>query len=119
MCIQSCKGGDTLALDVINQIVDIEKEGDDLVLKAESYASDIRKTADENAKKIVDGANLKAQTIHNEIIQNYEAEADKIANGIFEDNKTKTEKLKNLAESRKDDAVKMIIGRIVSGNGNS
>lgn len=108
-----------MALDIINQIVDIEKEGDDLVLKAESYASDIQKTAVENAKKIVDDANLKAQKINSDIIKNYEDEADRETSKIFDENKTKIERLKNLADSKKDDAVKMIIGRIVSGNGNS
>lgn len=108
-----------MALDVINQIVNIEKEGDDLVLKAENYASDVKKTANVNAKKITEDANIKTQKIHSDIIKSYENEADKEVKKIFDENKDKIEKLKKLSASRKDDAVNMIIGRIVSGNGNS
>jgi vacuolar-type H+-ATPase subunit H len=66
------KGGDNLAFEVVKQISDIEREGEELVKKAGLKALEIQKSSREEADKIIEKAGFDANEYYKEVLSKYE-----------------------------------------------
>lgn len=107
-----------MALDVVKQLIDIEREGEDLVKKANALAIEVQKTAKEQAEQIIQEAKKKSEEYYASTLQRYEEEAKVESMPIVENNKKEIERLKNIPEDLLARSVNMVIERIVNSHGN-
>ena len=113
------KGGDTLALEVINSLKEAEKKADLTISEAEAKKKEIIKAAEQKANeeysRIISEANLEAKNIIDAAV----LEAQKEAMPIAERGKNEEEAILNLPNDKFSKAVNLVIERIVNTNGNS
>lgn len=108
-----------MAFDVVKQITDIEKEGEDLVKKAQNLALDIQKSAKEEAENIVNRAKQEADEYYKSVISKYENEAQTAAKPVLEESDRARKNLSSIPDEILNKAVNMVIERIVNSHGNS
>lgn len=113
------KGGDTLALDVVKQIIDTEKEGEELLKKAQLTALDIQRAAREEAEAIIDKARLDSEEYYKGVILKYESEAKEASKPMLAESLAARNKLNVIPAELHNRAVNMVIERIVNSHGNS
>jgi V/A-type H+-transporting ATPase subunit G/H len=108
-----------LAYDVVKKITDTEKEGEEIVKKAQTEASEILKNSKIEAESIIDSAKQKADEYYKSIISKYELEAREASKPIIEKSQSSRTKLTNVPAELMNSAVNMVIERIVNSHGNS
>jgi vacuolar-type H+-ATPase subunit H len=108
-----------LAFDVVTQIIQIEKEGEQLIKSAQLQAAEILKEAHKEADAIEQKAKEEAAEYYNKVIANYEAEANELSNPILESSKVMSKNLKEIPAERLGKASNMVIERIVNSHGDS
>lgn len=108
-----------MALEAINEIKEAEK-------KAEMIISE----AKQNAKEIVSGATKEADIKYDEIISEAKAKANNLLNAALEEGNSNTEPIlkigekeieaiRNMSQDLKDNAINIVVERIVKIHGNS
>jgi vacuolar-type H+-ATPase subunit H len=108
-----------LALEVVRQIIDTEKEGEELIKKAQSAALDIQRAAREEAESIISKARLDGEEYYKNTILKFEAEAKEASKPMFSQSFEARKKLSKIPAELYDKAVNMVIERIVYSHGNS
>jgi V/A-type H+-transporting ATPase subunit G/H len=113
------KGGDILALDVINSLIEAETKADLIISEAEAKKKDIIKAAEQRANeeysRIITEANSEAKGIIDDAVLDVQKEVEPIK----ERGKQEEETILNLSYDKLNKAVDMVIERIVKTNGNS
>ncbi|MDF2674310.1 MAG: ATPase [Clostridiales bacterium] len=108
-----------MAFDVVKKITDTEKEGEEIVKKAQSEASEILKKSKNEAESIIDSAEQKADEYYKNTISKYELEAREASEPIIQASQGLRNKLANVPTELMNSAVNMVIERIVNSHGNS
>lgn len=108
-----------MAVEVVKEIKEAEIKADNLINEAYDYSKKIVKSQEEKAKKIIDDANNKAQNIASEIIMKKEEEGRKEAELILKSKWEVCEDIKKVPEEKINEAVDLIIERIVKPHGSS
>lgn len=106
-------------MEVVKRIVDAEKEGEEIIKKAQSFASEIQKKSKDEAEAIIEEAKEKAEEYYKNTIFKYEMEAKEATKPMFEENQKSKAKLNNISAEMMDRVVNMVIERIVDSHGNS
>jgi vacuolar-type H+-ATPase subunit H len=113
------KGGGILAFEIIKQITEIEREGDEIVKNAQLHAMEVQKEARIDAEKIIQNAKKEADEYYKAIILKYEQEAIELSKFIMEESERTINNIKNIPTELIDRAANMVIERIVNSHGNS
>lgn len=108
-----------MGLEVIKEIIQVEKECSDIVDKAKTDALKIEQEAFKKAEDIICQAEAKAKADYEEVIKAYEDEARKEEDLLIKKNHMAKDNIMNIPPERWDKAVNLVIERIVSGVGNS
>lgn len=108
-----------MAFDVVKKITDTEKEGEELVKKAQALAAETQKKSKDEAEAIIESAKEKAEECYKNTISKYEREASAASNPIIEESRNFRMKLTNIPADSMNRAVNMVIERIVNSHGNS
>lgn len=108
-----------MAFDVVKKITETEKEGEELIKKAQSKAAQIQKKSQDEADAIIEDAKEKADEYYKETILKYENEARDASKPIMEEAQSIRSKLESIPAELMDSAVNMVIERIVNSHGNS
>lgn len=108
-----------MAFEVIKQILEVEREGDELIKKAQSRALDLQNSAREEADLILEKAAQEAKEYYEEIISKYESRAREDIAPLEEEGKRTLERLSNIPQDILNSAVNMVIERIVNSHGDS
>jgi V/A-type H+/Na+-transporting ATPase subunit G/H len=108
-----------MAFEVVKQISEIEREGEQLIKDAQLQASETVKEARNQADAIVQQAKKDADAYYNNVISKYELESREASKPILEDSQVLRENLKKLSSETLDKAINMVIERIVNSHGNS
>ena len=108
-----------MALEAINDIKKAEEKAEKLIQEATSEAREIlknaNKLAEEEYNKIIESANLRK----NEILKNSELDGNSEANPILSKGETEVQEIKSISSEKKDNAINLIVERIVKIHGNS
>lgn len=113
------RAGDILGVEVIKDIIRVEKEGSDIVDKAKANALKAEQEALKTAEDIINQAEAKAKEDYEKVLKIYEEEARKEESLLMEKNRLEKDNILNIVPERWDKAVNLVIERIVSGVGNS
>jgi V/A-type H+/Na+-transporting ATPase subunit G/H len=108
-----------LAFDVVKQITEIEKEGEQLIKNAQLHSAEILKEAQNEAEAIVQRARKEAEVYYNKVIVEFENEASELSKPILENSQVVKEKLGKISGDVMDRALNMVIERIVNSHGDS
>lgn len=108
-----------MAFEVVKQIIDVEKEGEELIKKANSKSQEIIKSAREEANSIINEAKKESENYYNVLMSQYEGEAIEESKPIIEQSEVVNTQLKNIPLDLLDRAVNMVIERIVNSHGDS
>lgn len=108
-----------MALDIVKQITQIEKEGEEIVRKSQDRALQIQKESQVESQKIIEEAMEKSQQHYNSVIGRYEKEAEVLSNPIIEESQRNIDALGNVSEDLLNKAVNLVIERIVNSYGDS
>lgn len=108
-----------MGLEVIKEIINVEKEGSDIVGKAKANALKIEQEALKKAEDIICETEAKAKADYEKVIKAFEDDAKKEENLIIEKNRLAKDDILNILPERWNKAVNLVIERIVSGIGNS
>lgn len=108
-----------MAFDVVKQIIDVEREGEDLIIKVRMEASEILKSAREKSDSVVHKAKMDAEEYYKNVISKYEGEANEESKPIIDESLKMKEQLENIPSELLDKALNMVIERIVNSHGDS
>lgn len=108
-----------MAFDVVKQITEIEKEGEQLVKNAQLQSSEIIKNAQKEAEAIVQGARKEAEGYYNKVIADFENQANELSKPILESSRALKDELQKISGEKLDGALNMVIERIVNSHGDS
>lgn len=115
----SAKGGEILALEAIKEIKKAESKADEMIKSANVEAKDILQKANieatDNYNKVLVEAKNKCNSIINDAIESGNKEAEP----ILQKGKQDAEAIYNIEDNKKNNAVKLVIERIVKIHGNS
>lgn len=117
--ISLSRGGDILAFDVVKKITDTEKEGEEIIKKAQALAAEIQKKSKDEAEGIIENAKEKAEEYYKNTISKYEKEAEAASKPIIEESQNSRMKLSNIPVDLMNRAANMVIERMVNSHGNS
>jgi V/A-type H+/Na+-transporting ATPase subunit G/H len=108
-----------LAIDAINEIKKAEAKAEELISKAQVDIKEILKNANKEAEEkyadIIGNAKVKAKSIMDEYI----ALGNETAEPILATGKKESMEILNISADRLQNAVKLVIERIVKSNGHS
>ena len=108
-----------MALEAINEIKKAEDKAEELIQEATAKAKEILKVANIQAEdeynKIVEYANLKKS----ETIKKAEDDGNSEAAPILSKGENEVIEIKNISEDKKNNAINLIVERIVKIHGNS
>ncbi len=93
-----------MALEAINEIKEAEKKAEEIISSAK-----------QNAKEIVNNATKEANIKYDEIVSNAKTKANNLLNAALEE----IEAIKNMSQDLKDNAINIVVERIVKIHGNS
>lgn len=106
-------------MDAINEVKKAEAEAEELIRKAQADSKEIINNANKEAEKIyaniISSAKVNAKSIMDEHI----ALGNQTAAPILERGKRESEEILNISADKLQNAVKLVIGRIVKSNGYS
>lgn len=108
-----------MASEVFREIIEAETEAENLRKDALIKSKEIIRDAEEKDRIELDTAAKKAQGIASAVIKEKEDEAVKQANAILQSAEEECRKIKSVPEEKIDEAVNLVIGRIVNPYGNS
>lgn len=108
-----------MAFDVVKKITDTEKEGEEIIKKAQAKATEILKKSQDEAESIIDSAKDEADDYYKNTILKYEKEASIASKPIIEKAQSSKMKLESVPAELMNSAVNMVIERIVNSHGNS
>lgn len=108
-----------MALDIVKQIIDVEKEGEELIKKAHIDAVEMQKQTEQEVNSIIKRAESEADKYYKDVISKYEIKANEEVKPIIKDSDKEKEELKNIPSDLLNKAVNMVIERIVNSHGNS
>lgn len=108
-----------MGLEVVKEIIRVEKEGSDIVEKAKADALKLEQEVLKKAEDIICQAEVKAKADYEKVIKTYEDEAYKEERLLIEKNRLAKDNILNILPERWNKAVNLVIERIVSGFGNS
>lgn len=117
--ILSSRGGDILAFDAVKEITKVEKDGEEIIKKAQVKASEIQKKAQDEADTIIENAKKSGDEYYKAAILKYENEAKEVSRPIVEEARLSRKRFENIHAELMDSAVNMVIERIVNSHGNS
>ena len=108
-----------MALEAINEIKKAEEKAEELIQEATITSKEIIKNAgiqaEEEYNKILTEANIKKS----QIIARAEEEGNLQAAPILENGEKEVSSIKNISEDKKNNAINLIVERIVKIHGNS
>ena len=108
-----------MALEAINYIKKAEEQAEELIQEATIKSKEIVKNAaiqaEEEYNKILKDANLRKD----EILKKAEEEGNVKAAPILEKGEKDVEEIKNISDDKKNNAINLIVERIVKIHGNS
>lgn len=108
-----------MAFDVVKQITEIEKEGEQLVKNAQLQSAEIIKNAQKEAEVIIQGARKEAEGYYNKVMVDSETEANVLSKPILENSQVIKHKLEKISDETMNRALNMVIERIVNSHGDS
>jgi vacuolar-type H+-ATPase subunit H len=108
-----------LAFDVVKQITEIEKEGEQIIKNAQLQSAEILKNAQKEAENVVQGAKKEAEVYYNKVMVDFETEANQLSKPILENSQMIKNNLKNISDETMYRALNMVIERIVDSHGDS
>lgn len=103
----------------MKQIIDVEKEGEEIIKKARIDATEMQKSAQQESDSIIKRARSEADKYYKDVISRYEMEAAEEVKPIKENSEKEKENLRNIQSDLVEKAVNMVIERIVNSHGNS
>ncbi len=106
-------------MEVVKKIIDTEREGEEIVKKAQSFSAEIQKESKDKAESIIEEAKERAEEYYKNTIFKYEMEAKEASKSLFEENNSSKVRLTNIPTELMDRAVNMVIERIVDSHGDS
>jgi V/A-type H+-transporting ATPase subunit G/H len=108
-----------MALEAIGEIKKAEIQGEEIISKAKARSRDLIKSAsikmEAEYKKIIESA----ENEYNIILQDAEKNVEKRSIPILNEGKEKVDEITNIPQERFNNAVNMVVERIVNMNGNS
>lgn len=108
-----------MALEAINDIKRAEDQAEKLVQEATAKSKEIVKSAsilaDEEYKKILECANLRKS----EILKKAEEDGNSESKPILDKGEKEVQEIKNISTDKKNNAINLIVERIVKVHGNS
>lgn len=113
------KGGDILALEAIEAIKKSEANAKQLINDANNEAREIISKAKEDAQKQYEDVLAKAKEKTNKLINDAVNIGNKEAEPILAKGKKDAEDILNISDDKKNNAVKLVVERIVKIHGNS
>ena len=108
-----------MAVEVVKEIKEAEIQAENLISEVHDYSKRLIKSQEEKAEKIINDANTEGQNIASEIIMQKEEEGRKEAELIFKSGRENYKKIKQVPEDRINEAVDLLIERIVKPHGSS
>lgn len=108
-----------MAYEVVKQILEVEREADEMIKKSQSRALDLQNSAKHEADLILQNATQEAKKYYKDVILKYENKAREDIALLEEDGKGVREKFINIPQDLLNTAVNMVIERIVSSHGDS
>jgi cell division septum initiation protein DivIVA len=108
-----------LAMEVVKRIIDTEKEGEEIIKKAQVLAAEIQKKSKDEAEAVLQETREKAEDYYKSTISKYEMEGKEASKPMLEENQQARAKLTNIPAELMNRAVNMIIERIVDSHGDS
>lgn len=106
-------GGESLIIDSIKEIRDLEEELEQRVQQAEIDGNNTIKTAREEGEKEAKEIISKAKAEAKELMETKKAEAQKISDRLLAEGEAEFEQLKNLKNEDLKEAVDFVLERIV------
>ena len=117
--MKALKGGDILALEAIEAIKKSEANAKQLINDANNEAREIISKAKEDAQKQYEDVLAKAKEKTNKLINDAVNIGNKEAEPILAKGKKDAEDILNISDDKKNNAVKLVVERIVKIHGNS
>ena len=108
-----------MAFDVIKNIVEAEKEAENIKLSAADKAQQIKADAVKKAEEIALNSAREAKAKRAEMVEKAVEQSQAEVESILAEAKEKCTQVQNLANSRKDMAVKAVIRKVVGTDGDS
>ncbi|MCX7904278.1 MAG: ATPase [Caloramator sp.] len=108
-----------MALEVVKQVAEIERQADEIIKAAQQKANDILKSAKEKYDLMLKDANLKGNEFYRETINRFEDEGKGEARPIYDEANRTIENIKNISNEKIEKAINMVIERIVNSHGDS
>ena len=107
-----------MTVELLNNVLDAEKQADDMVKQALLDAKEIQRKAEKEARQLIDTAVAKEQAAAKETIARGEEEANAQVEKQRAENERICAEIRAKAQSNIDKAVDAVMERIVSMNGN-
>lgn len=115
----SNKGGEILALEAIGEIKKAEAKAEELVSEATAKAKEIIRNANLEADKQYNEILEKAKAKKMKLMQDAQTEGDKEAEPILTKGEKEVQDIRNVSGAKKDNAINLVVERIVRIHGNS
>jgi V/A-type H+/Na+-transporting ATPase subunit G/H len=115
----SSRGGDILALEEIKEIKRVEEEASGIIKSAETQSKDALKAAQAEAAEKYNTTLAEIKARAKALVDEGVFAAEKEAAAILEKGRGDISDILDLPKNKLDSASKLIIERIVNGNGNS
>lgn len=107
-----------MSMEVVKRIIETEKEGEEIVKKAQASTAEMLKKSKEEAEAMIDKAKDEAEEHYNSVIAKFEMEAKEASKPMLEEIQQSRAKLTNISDELMNRAVNMVIERIVDSHGN-
>ena len=108
-----------MSIEVLKLIKEAEDKAELIKKEAAQQAKQIAANANAETSRILDEAMIKAESNRSDVIKGAESEAQLIYDEIIKEAEIKCKDIIKGAESNMDNAVSIILERIVKTNGNS
>ncbi|HHZ02528.1 MAG TPA: hypothetical protein GX396_06275 [Tissierellia bacterium] len=108
-----------MSIEVIKVIREAEEKAEEIKKEALSKAKSIVTDANEEAQRILDEAVKEAEFNRKSVISKAESEGQLLYDDIINETKRECEEISNRANDNMNDAVTIILERIVKTSGNS
>lgn len=103
-----------MSQDAIKQVTQVEREAAEKLASAQTQVKKIISDAKEEGARLAEQSRISAEAQAKNLMMEAELEAAKNSAAIIEETGRECDQLRALAEGRMDDAVAMIVGRVVS-----
>ena len=103
-----------MPLEAIKKVTESERLSKEKISLAESKAKSIISDAEKQGAELVEESIKRAEAECRKFMEEAEKQGAKISDDVVEETKNQQQQLKQLAESRMEEAANLIIGRIVN-----